>query len=182
MELREPIEDINRKLVEEFGTEFGNAPRFRVVFSEDMFEKRLTYFTDEGFELIEPEVRELPKYRQWVHQKYILERLVPISGETDLVTKVSYEPAWIFQDKNGNYLPPFFDGCKHVIESIYAAAGKKNTHAKYKDKNVSREERLAEIERVERELFGNETSVGDHLAYGTGVSLAGASPESKLVH
>ena len=53
MELRESIESINKKLLEEYGTEFTTSPRFRVVFSEDQYEKRLTDFTDEGFELDE---------------------------------------------------------------------------------------------------------------------------------
>jgi len=175
MELRESIESINDKLLEEFGIELscGNQPRFRVVFSEDQYEKRLTNFTDEGFELITPEVRLLPKYKQWVREKYILERLVPIVGETDLVSKISYEPAWVFQDKHGNYLPPFFEGCKHIIESMFQAIGQKNTFVKYKDKNVSPEERAAKLKQVEDELFGNETDVGDHLAYGTGIVVPG---------
>ncbi len=172
MELREEIEFINKRLLDEFGKESNNEPRFRVVFSDDQYEKRLTDFTDEGFELIHPEVRLLPKYKQWVREKYILERLVPVVGETDLTTKVSYEPAWVFQDKHGNYLPPFFDGCKHVIESMYAAIGRKDTFTKYKDKNISAEEKAAELKKVEDQLFGNETIVGDHLAYGTGVSMA----------
>lgn len=116
-------------------------------------------------------MRLLPKYKQWVHEKYILERLIPIVGETDLVEKVSYESAWIFQDKNGNYLPPFYDGCKLIVESIYAAIDKKNTFVKYKDKNVSPEERKAELERVEAKLFGNETDVTDALAYNYGVGF-----------
>ncbi|SRR6266545_454588 len=175
MELRESIESINDKLLEEFGIELscGNQPKFRVVFSEDQYEKRLTSFTDEGFELITPEIRLLPKYKQWVREKYILERLIPIVGETDLVAKVSYEPAWVFQDKHGNYLPPFFEGCKHIIESMFQAIGQKNTFTKYKDKNVSPEERAAELKQVEDELFGNETDVGDHLAYGTGIVVPG---------
>lgn len=173
MELRESIESINKKLLEEFGSEFGNAPRFRVVFSEDQYEKRLTNFTDEGFELIQPEVRLLPKYKQWIREKYVLERLVPVTGETDLVVKVSYEPAWVFQDKHGNYLPPFYDGCKFVIESLFQAMGRKDTFVKYKDKNLSVEEREAELKRVQDQLFGNETDVGDHLAYGTGIVVPG---------
>ena len=173
MELREPIEDINKKLLEEFGSELicGNKPKFRVVFSEDQYEKRLTSFTDEGFELLIPEVRLLPKYKQWVREKYILERLVPIIGETDLTEKISYEPAWVFQDKYGNYLPPFYEGCKFVIESIFAAMGKAGTHIKYKDKNETMEEKKIRIEKVEQELFGNETDVADALAYGSGVSV-----------
>ena len=173
MELRESIESINKKLLEEFGSEFGNAPRFRVVFSEDQYEKRLTNFTDEGFELIQPEVRLLPKYKQWIREKYVLERLVPVTGETDLVVKVSYEPAWVFQDKHGNYLPPFYDGCKFVIESLFQAMGRKDTFVKYTDKNLSVEEREAELKRVQDQLFGNETDVGDHLAYGTGIVVPG---------
>ena len=46
---------------------------------------------------------------------------------------------------------------------------RKDTFTRYKDKNVSKEEREAELKRVEDELFGNETDVGDHLAYGSGV-------------
>ncbi len=173
MELRESIESINEKLLRDYGTEFGGSPRFRVVFSDDQFEKRNTEFTDEGFELIHPEVRLLPKYRQWVRAKYILERLVPIVGETDLVTKVSYEPAWVFQDKNGKYLPPFFEGCVHVIESLMSMINKAGSFTRYKDKNVTPEERAAELKKVEDQLFGNETEVGDHLAYGTGVTVPG---------
>ena len=116
-----------------------------------------------------PEVRELPKYKQWVSQKYILERLVPVIGDSDLTHNVSYEPAWVFQDKNGNYLPPWFDGCKFVVEAVYSQVNKSGTHAKYKDPDATEEQRLAKIDKMEKELFGNETEAGDHLAYGTGI-------------
>jgi hypothetical protein len=173
MELRETIESINQKLLEDYGTEFGNSPRFRVVFSEDQYEKRWTTHTDEGFELLQSEVRLLPKYKQYIREKYILERLIPVIGETDLVTKVSYEPAWVFQDRHGNYLPPFFEGCKHVVESIYSVINKAGTFAKYKDKNITPEEKEIELQKVMDGLFGNETEVGDHLAHGTGVVVPG---------
>lgn len=175
MELREDIDRINAKLIEEFGYELGGRPRFRIVFSEDEYEKRLTEYTDEGFLLAIPEVRLLPKYKQWIHQKYILERLVPIPDNSELVEKVAYEPAWVFQDKHGNYLPPFFDGCKLIIESMYQAMGKANTFARYKDKNISKEEHLAHIKKVEQDLFGNETAVGDALAYKTGIVVPGTN-------
>lgn len=173
MELRESIESINEKLLNDYGTEFGNAPRFRVVFSEDQYEKRWIDLTDEGFELIHPEVRLLPKYKQYIREKYILERLIPVVGETDLTSKVSYEPAWVFQDKHGNYLPPFFEGCKHVIESIFSVMEKAGTFTKYKDKNVSPEEHLANLKKVEDELFGNETNLTDDLHTGSGIVVPG---------
>lgn len=191
MELRESINYINDMLVKEFGKHEDNRPNFRVVFSDDQFEKRWTDKTDEGFDLIQPEVRLLPKYRQYIKQRYILERLVPVMGESDLVEKTSYEPAWVFQDRFQNYLPPYFEGCKFVIESIFAKIDSAGSHVKYRDKNVSPEERAADIQKVQDELFGNETDTGDHLAYGTGIVSAGdgnqketVTPvvESKLVH
>jgi hypothetical protein len=171
MELREDIEYINNKLKLEFGSEADGRARFRVVFSDDEYEKRWTEYTEEGFLLAQPEVREFPKYKQWIHQKYILERLVPIPDNADLTEKVGYEPCWVFQTKNQEYLPPFFDGCRLVIESMYSAIGRKDTFARYKDKNISKEEHLAHIQKVEQELFGNESAVTDALAYKTGVTV-----------
>lgn len=173
MELREEIEDINKRLLDEFGTEFGNAPRFRVVFSDDQYEKRWTDRTDEGFELLQPEVRLLPKYKQYIREKYVLERLIPVVGETDLVTKVSYEPAWVFQDNNGNYLPPRFDACKHIIEAMFQAIGRAGTFTKYKDPDIDPEHRKAELKKVEEQLFGNETDLTDNLHYGSGIVVPG---------
>lgn len=173
MELRESIESINEKLLNDYGTEFGDAPRFRVVFSDDQYEKRWTDYTDEGFELIHPEVRLLPKYKQYIREKYVLERLIPVIGETNLTVKVSYEPAWVFQNSKGEYLPPFFEGCKHVIESILSIVSKAGTFTKYKDKNISVEERAAELKKVEDELFGNETNLTDDLHSGSGIVVPG---------
>lgn len=169
MELRESIESINEQLVRDYGKEWNGMPKWRVIFSDDQFEKRITEFTDAGVELLIPEVRLLPKYRQHVHQCYILERLVPVGPESDLVDKISYEPAWVFRDKEGIYLPPFFEGCKHVIESILFATNPTSHHVKYKDPKTSPEQRLAELKKVEDELFGNETDTTDALTYGYGV-------------
>lgn len=169
MELREPIESINEQLVRDYGREWNSAPRWRVVFSDDQYEKRITEFTDSGMQLLIPEVRLLPKYKQYIQQRYILERLVPVGPQSDLVDKVSYEPAWVFMDKNGNYLPPFYEGCKLIVESVLAATNPVGRNRKYKDKNVNAEERKAQLKKVEDDLFGNETEVGDHLCYGTGV-------------
>lgn len=178
MELIESIQSINENLKREFGSFTDGRPNFRIVFSEDQYEKRWTNYTSEGFELINPEVRELPKYKQWVHEKYILERLVPTGPDSDLVEKVSYEPCWVFRDKNDNYLPPRFDMCKFVIEALHSQIEKAGTHVKYKDENISKERREELLNEMQEQLFGNETDVTDALAYGSGVSLAG----NKLVH
>jgi hypothetical protein len=162
-ELSESIEYINKRLIQDFGREWNGMPRWRVVFSDDQLEKRWTEFTDEGFQLINPEVRELPKYRQRIQGKYILERLVPVVPPTDLVDKISYEPAWVFEDRVGNYLPPYYDGCKFVIESVYSAIDKKGNHVKYKDPANDPEYREKLIDDAEDKLFGNETELTDAL-------------------
>lgn len=174
MELTEPIESINRQLIDLFGidTVSGQA-MWRVVWSEDQFEKRLTDCTDEGLQLLRPEVRLLPKYRQWIREKFVLERLtvIPEVNSDELPTqKVSYEPIYVFEDRYGNYLPPRIDASKFVIDSLYAAMGRSSMR-KYVDEEEKNpmEVREARIDKLQEELFGNETDTGDALAHGQAI-------------
>lgn len=178
MHLNESVESINSQLKDEFGVDtVTGLPIWRIVFSEDQFEKRLgTYddFTPAGIYLrTVTEVREVPKYRQWIKQKYILERLVvvPISHEMELPTaKMSYEPIYVFQTGSGKYLPPKFEAAKLVVDTVYAAQGK-GSLAKYKDPDAGLtsddliEKKTGEIDKLQSELFGNESFVGDALAH-----------------
>jgi len=173
----EPISYINQRLKTLYGRfETTEYPLYRVVWSEDEFEKRLTHYTDEGYELLNPEVRELPKYRQWAPNRYILERLVvvPEFVETDLTGRFSYEPLWVFSDRFGNPLPPKWEAIVMIIDQVLKQAAKA-TGAKYKDPEADDKSGLdAKRERVEKlteELFGNETNVGDALAYREGVTV-----------
>lgn len=172
MELVEPIERINELLFREFGREFNGDPKFRVVFSEDQFEDRFVTHTPEGIELQAPTVRRVPKYRHYMKPCYVLERLVPVTGETDLTTRISYEPAWAFVDKRGNYLPPQYELCKYIIDTLHSQMDKAGSyHAKYKDDTATKEARAKEIQDMEDRLFGNETSTGDALAHKWGVTV-----------
>lgn len=170
-ELAEPIERINYYLEKEYGKWEDGQARFRVVWADDQYDKRWTQHTDEGLELLHPEVRELPKYQHcWGF--YVLEQLSIVPEGSDLTTKLSYEPLWVFWDKNKKYLAPRFDMAKYLVDAMYARKGvfrpvEKNTSAE-----VLRA-RKAELEKVERDLFGNETPVADALAYGWGVSMTG---------
>lgn len=169
--------DINRKLIDHFGldTSTGQAI-WRVVWSEDQYEKRLMDVTDEGLFLLHPEVREVPKYRQWIPEKWVLERLVVIpdmnSREIPEV-KLSYEPMFPFQDNNENALPPKFEVCKFVIDSVYAAQGKQSL-AKYKEptNQETLEIKRKRIDGLVEDIFGNETDISDHLSRQTGVVIA----------
>lgn len=179
-ELSERIETINELLRGQFGIETSSSkPIFRVVWSEDQYEYRLTNHTDSGIELLEPEVRLLPKYNQWIHEKYVLERLVavPAIDQNQLPTSlVSYEPLWVFVDAKGDYLPPKFEAAKFIIDGVLAAISKESGGMrKYVDplKDEHPEAKEIRLKKLQDELFGNETDTGDALAYREGVSYAG---------
>lgn len=164
MELTESIESINQQLIDQFGLDTSTGQNmFRVVWSEDQFEKRLTDRTDSGIELIHPIVKLVPKYRQWVKEKFVLERLVivPEMSIPELVgLKLSYEPIWVFKDATDNYVPPTFWGCKFIIDILYAALGKESL-VKYVDEESKNptETREKRIKSLEEELFGDESNI-----------------------
>src|SRR5665213_752658 len=175
MLLTEPLDSINKQLKEHFGIDtFTGMPIWRIVFSEDQYEKRLgTYddFSDGGIYLrTVTEVREAPKYKQWIHEKYILERLVvvPVQQEDTLPTsKVSYEPIWVFEDRHGNYLPPKWEASEAIIKTIYAVQYGTHDLARYKDPIQSHEDAVeaqsVRVSKIKEELFGEETLISDAL-------------------
>lgn len=177
MELTEYVETINGLLVDLYGIDtISGQPMWRVVWSDDQTEKRLTDVLDSGIKLIHPIVREVKKY-PFIKAKYILERLVivPDINQKDLpTTKLSYEPMWTFMDAQGRYLPPKFAAAKFVVDTVYAALGKQSL-ARYKDPDAGLtkedliEKKLAQIQELELELFGNETDTTDALAYDEGI-------------
>ena len=174
MELTESINSLNRQLIDLFGIEtLTGRPMWRIVWSEDELEKRMINFTEEGLILLTPVVREVPKYRHYIRERYILERLVIIP---DIQSKelpsshLSYEPMWTFMDGMGNYLPPNLEAAKFIIDTVLAAQGKSSL-AKYKDPDKENpiERKQARVDALEKELFGNETNIGDSLAHGMGI-------------
>jgi|SRR5882672_554335 len=179
MEINEPVESINASLVDYYGVDtITGDPIWRVVWSEDQFEHRLGTYDDfvpntEIYLRTVTEVRYVPKYRQWIKQKFVLERLVviPESNIPELpATKVSYEPIYVFETGSGKYLPPNLQAAKFVVDTIYAATGK-SSMAKYKDpdaglnKEDQFDKKVSEIDAIQKELFGNESLVGDALAH-----------------
>jgi len=176
------IENFNTRLFDKYG-KLNNKARFRIVWSDDQFEKRWTNHTPEGFLLLHPEVREYPKYKQSNPDCYVLERLteVPVFGEKDgaPATDLSYEPLWFYEakDKKGENILPNWASLAFVIEHVLEAIRTQGQYVKYKDPNTKSEEALelqkVRIDAMIEELFGNESETGDALAYKDGVSYAG---------
>jgi hypothetical protein len=180
MELTEKIDTINQQLISLFGIDtITGLAMWRVVWSEDQMEKRLMEHTDSGITLLTPEYREVPKYRQWITQKYVLENLVvvPEQHKKELGSKLSYEPIFVFQDGRDNYLPPKLEVAKLVIDTIYAAQGKTSL-AKYKDPDIDPELHKKKVDAIYEELYGNETSINTSMAHGEAIVVPHKQKES----
>lgn len=184
METTEKIETINKHLADLYGIDtITGQQMWRVVWSEDQYEHRYGTYEDStpsGLYLrTVTEVRYVPKYKQWIKEKYVLERLVliPVINLADLpATKVSYEPMYPFETSSGQYLPPRLDAAQFIIETVLASQGKSSL-SKYKDPlaGLSQAEFLEmkskEIDKLQEELFGNETETGDALAHHEAITV-----------
>lgn len=166
------IEQMNLRLKDNYGIDtLTGLPMWRIVFSDDQYEKRLTHFTDAGIELLFAEVRELPKYKQWVHHKWVLENLVkvPPAAIRELAgAAISYELLFVFQDDKDRPLPPKYEVCEFVIHNVEMAKGKSFNIAKYQE---NPEKAAKDLAAMHEYLHGNETRIGDSLAYGEGVTV-----------
>lgn len=164
------LAELNDRLRTYYGQSLEGLSNYRIIWSDDQYEKRRMTHTDSGLFLLSPEVREVPKYKQWVQEKYILERLTIVSemGETDIVEKLSYEPLFVFEDRNGFPLKPIWSAIYFIMDNILHNMESKG-YVKYKDPDSSQEEAIENkkirIDNLVEDLFGNESSVGTALAH-----------------
>ena len=170
MESESDILIMNQKLKDAFGLDsISGLPIWRIVWSEAELEKRYgTYddITPSGIFLRQvTEVREVPKYKQWIHAKYVLERLVvvPEINQHELPEqKLSYEPLWVFEDAKGNYLPPKWEACEFIIHAVLAATGK-GSLSRYNDPEDSQEASLdlkkRRVDGIIEELYGDDSGL-----------------------
>lgn len=179
------VDILNKRLIQYFGIDTDSfRPMFRIVWSDDEMEKRQVTHTDEGLELLYPVVKEVPKYRQWCPHKHLIERLVVVPDyqvEELADAKVSYEPLFVFMDKNGDYLPPKWEVCQFVIDAVLTAQsiaknkGHGNRMVKYKALN--REEtilqRKARIESIVEYLWGDQSSLMGTTKTGESIIVPG---------
>lgn len=171
MHIPERIETLNTRLIDHFGKFENGDPNFRIVFSDDQVEKQLSEYTESGILLITPQLRTVKKY-PWIKSKYLIERLVPVpeANAHELTTKLSYEPVWVFQDHNSNPLPPLWDVCKIVLDTLIRQMTTKRAPDKQDPSEYNTIEALEEKAKVlEKSLYGNESSITDALATGSAV-------------
>lgn len=175
MELTESVESINNQLTNIFGIDtISGLSIWRIVWSEDQFEYRLGTYNDitpAGLYLrTVTEVRYVPKYRQWVEKKFVLERLVvvPDTNREELpASKISYEIIYVFEDINGNYLPPKWEAAKFVIDTIYAAQYSNHNLRKYTDDEDTQEKSIElkkqRVDSIVEALWGEQSAFSDGI-------------------
>lgn len=176
--LPQEVQKINQQLIDHFGvdTVTGKA-MWRVSWSNDQYEMRRCDYTPEGLQLLHPKVQEMPKY-QWVKDRWILERLcmVPIVNMSDLPADLqSYECMYPFENAyTGDALPPKFEAAKFVVDTVYAAMGKKSMR-KYVDEEEKQPLEMKEkrIQKLTEELFGDESSLMGRTVTGEAVAYTG---------
>lgn len=171
--------EINKKLVDYYGIETESSnPIWRVVWSSEEMEYRESTHTPGGMELLFPQVQYLPKYKHYIVDRWILERLVliPEWQQKELAgNQKSYEPIWVFQNGyDGTYLPAKWEVAQFVIDLVYAAQGKSSV-AKYKDEENTPEARQVRINKLQEELFGSESELLGRTITGEAVAYTGPS-------
>lgn len=175
------VKELNKQLIDHYGidTDTGNAI-WRVAWSWDQFEKRLSDHTPNGVALLYPMIQNLRKYQHIEPKCWILERLVlvPESNQQEIPeNKKSYECMYAFYEVTPH--PPSFEACKFVVDLVYAAIGKQSM-AKYTNPDDEHpvEARLERIKKLEEELFGDESSLLGRTVTGEAVAYTG---EPKII-
>lgn len=165
---RENIETLNRRLKDTFGL-YQDKPRYRLTWPNDEFEVRRVNHTPEGFQLIHPEFQRVHKYEKWRWDKWILERImeVPVVNMVQMAgAALSYEPLWTLEEQQIAW-PPIRFICQSVEDKINKAGNFKQYKHPYEGLTTKEqlEKKQQELDEIYATLYGNETRVGDALAY-----------------
>ncbi len=166
---------INKKLREIYGVSLDNKPKYRLVWSEDLIEKRIgkvEKYTPNGIYLgTEDGVHELKKY-SYLKDRYILETYDPaFKANVELANSDGYEPLFVFQ-KNGEYLKPYYWACEFIINTILGRGYVKRTESMDSREELSKEEK----ERMEYFDFLSQegsSDLGQKFRYGEAIILPG---------
>lgn len=99
---------INQWLKDNYGQTVDSKAIFRLVWSTGLTEKRFgeyEEYTDSGIFLRSFKgVREVLKY-PFAQNRWVLEKIELLPENSDIIAKFSYEPFYVFQKKNGEFLP-----------------------------------------------------------------------------
>ncbi len=114
----ESIYIINQRLLDNYGRGLEDKPKYRVVWSTTEREWCTGVFvkhTEAGIYLGEQlATREVEKYPMFPDY-WILEHIQSNLGNPELHARISYEPLWVFADKDGNRLDYDWEVLEKII-------------------------------------------------------------------
>lgn len=120
------IDDINKKLKEQYGTDMLRRPIYRIVWSDKQFEKRCGTFSEWYGSIFVREwqgIKETKKYpgpdykERWILEKLITGIVNPELWED--TAKGTYEPIWTFRDPVANgYQKPTWKATYFIIQTL----------------------------------------------------------------
>lgn len=114
------VKTLNKRLLETYGSTLSGKPHYRLVWSEDMYEKRKGDFvkrTESGIILGEfrNHVDVVRKY-EYIKERWILEYYTEAQKALEEVAQLDfYEPVFNFQDSKGNYLEPAWFALEYIV-------------------------------------------------------------------
>ena len=170
----ESIFILNKRLSDRYGLGPDNLRALWILsWSNTQYEKRHGTYRDfvSGTNILLHEVSEVREVRKYpyLENQWLLERLVPVPelNQDELTTKLSYECIWAFrvaQQPTWNAIEFLVDVCQKGMDE-HRIVDKGPNHEE------AIEERKARIEKIQEELFGNESDVTDALHYKQAVTV-----------
>jgi hypothetical protein len=152
--MTEEQKELNKWLRESYGMVPTGQVRFRLVWSEDILERRKGQFNEfygKIFLRTFIGVKELKKYN-YIHERYILEAWVDqdlsSNGEVPDAAHGDYLPIWVFEDGKGNPLPVTRKVLTFMIASIQG--------------KVRKDDVISEEQFHEKEVQDQYESMDDH--------------------
>lgn len=126
----ELVKRINKYLIDTYGLALDNTPKFRLVWSDDLFETRKGLFERYSGPIYLGSfdgIQKAPKY-SYVKERWVLEvytKAYPeVFGpsirhrEDTVMDSDGYEPLRVFQTRKKEYLPPNQEVCKIICDAF----------------------------------------------------------------
>ena len=171
----EEVKIIKKMLAETYGKNDDGRSKFRLIWSEseDGLEKRrgtVQVYYGSIFIREESGVHELRKMN-YVRDRWVLERLMYNgSGEIVADTHETYEPFYVFQDKDGEYLKPLWIVCQLLCDQwLENVEGKRTLRTEKMDRDEDKKTFAKEVLKFEEYLEGELSYTASMLANKEGV-------------
>ena len=124
----------NKRLSDIYGLSIDGKPKYRLIWTENTFEKRHGTFSKfyGPLWLGEHTGIELAKKYSFLLNRFVLERYAPEATRNPEIDSDGYECFYVFHDKDRNYLPLREDMINFAVQAHLTSVGgdipKKNDH------------------------------------------------------